>query len=447
MDASGFFGLVRTPGKFQAVLRDRLKHIAALVQRALHDLGVANPDTTMIRQRTWELLSRLAVPMPRLESPDETDWAGVANSLVSVARGSDLTAAFRLRDRLVALASEYSPNSARVDLELLRRDAHSLLDPTTRRHQQGWQVLDHLHRQALALVRDEITATDAGRRVRLDRSAAATELLSKAADTTAVVVSGESGVGKSALTVLGITAVCTAEADRFQASSLRVLSNADVTLALDVRGILYVEDYTDIDILRAWAQALHHRAARLLTTEVMWKPVAFHLQQGRPGRGITAREHFRALQLVRDDLPGLALLDGDALPAIEDTPITGNGLQRLRWRRYEIESYLLHPEALARFVAAQVGPSVAPDHVDGMLTWWGRELPPAVADDPLGDHPFLNGTKARTELLPPLLEAAEIFGLSYTRYHEIAALMRPEEIHPEVTDKLNGICRAFGVEP
>ena len=69
MDASGFFELVRTPGKFQAVLRDRLQHIAALVQLALHDLGVANPDTTLIQQRTWELLSRLDVRMPRLESP------------------------------------------------------------------------------------------------------------------------------------------------------------------------------------------------------------------------------------------------------------------------------------------------------------------------------------------------------------------------------------------
>ncbi|MDE2823123.1 MAG: AAA family ATPase, partial [Chloroflexota bacterium] len=207
-------------------------------------------------------------------------------------------------------------------------------------------------------------------------------------------------------------------------SSLRVLSNADVTQALDVRGILYVEDYTDINILRAWAETLQHRASGLLTTELMWKPTAFHTQEGRPGRGVTAREHFAALQLVRDDLPALELLDGDARREIGATPITGSGLQRLRWRRYEIESYLLHPEALARFVEAQVGTSVAREHIDGLLTWWRRELPPAVVDDPLGEHPFLNGTKARTDLLPPLLQAAEIFGLPYTRYHEIAALMR-----------------------
>ena len=230
-------------------------------------------------------------------------------------------------------------------------------------------------------------------------------------------------------------------------SSLRVLSNADVTQALDVRGILYVEDYTDINILRAWAETLRHRASELLTTELMWKPIAFHTQQRRPGRGVTAREHFAALQLVRNGLPGLELIDGDAHQEIEATPITGSGLQRLRWRRYEIESYLLHPDVLARFVTRQVGTSIAQAHVDGMLTWWRRELPPAVAEDPLGDHPFLNRTKARTDLLPPLLEAAEIFMVSYTCYHEIAALMRPEEIHPEVEETLDAICRAFGVQP
>ena len=51
---------------------------------------------------------------------------------------------------------------------------------------------------------------------------------------------------------------------------------------------------------------------------------------------------------------------------------------------------------------------------------------------PLGDHAFLNATKARTQLLPPALTAAGLPGLPYTRYHEIAAVMQPEEIHPEV---------------
>ena len=193
------------------------------------------------------------------------------------------------------------------------------------------------------------------------------------------------------------------------------------------------------------AATLEHRAAGLLDTDLMWKPIVFQAQEGRPG--IRARDHFEALQLVREGLPGLELLDGDAHRNIPDTDIIGAGLQRLRWRRYEIESYLVHPDVIARFIKAVVGAGSAEAHVEDMLSYWRDELPPAVVRDPLGDHEFLNVTKARTRLLPPLLEAAGLHGLPYTRYHEIAALMLPDEVHPEVTEKLDAICRAFGTEP
>ena len=191
MDAPRFFDLVRTPGKFDAGTRERLDQLEKLVKRALHDLGVTDADTAAVQQHAWELLRRLTVCMPRLESPDETDWSAVTNSLIRVARRSDLLGASRLRDRLVALASEYPPKSARVDLKLLRRDAHAMLDSTTRRHQRGWETLGHLREAALASVRDEITTNDDARRVRLDRSVEAEELLAKLANATAVLVSGE----------------------------------------------------------------------------------------------------------------------------------------------------------------------------------------------------------------------------------------------------------------
>ena len=228
-------------------------------------------------------------------------------------------------------------------------------------------------------------------------------------------------------------------------SSLRVLSNADVIQALGVRGVLYVEDYTDINILRAWAATLEHRAGGLLATELMWKPLVFQTQEGRPG--IRARDHYDALQLVRKGLPGLELRDGDARPVVPDTDLTGTGLQRLRWRRYEIESYLVHPDTLARFVEAVVGTDSTAADVEGMLSYWRNAFPPAVVKDPIADHAYLVEAKARTMLVAPLLEAAGLHGLPYTRYHEIAALMLPEEIHPEVVEKLDAICRAFGVEP
>ena len=231
-------------------------------------------------------------------------------------------------------------------------------------------------------------------------------------------------------------------------SSLRVLSNADVMQAMGVRGILYVEDYTDLDILRAWAAGLEHRAAALLTNEIMWKPTVFQTTQASSGSpGIKAREHYDALKLVRDDLPALELIDGDAHHDIQSSEITGMGMQRIRWRRYEIESYLVHPDALQRFVEVTVGQPSAALHTQGLLDYWRDVTPPAVVRDPLGDHEYLNVTKARTRLIPPLLEAAGLGDLPYTRYHEIAELMLPEEIHPEVVEKLDAICRAFGVDP
>ena len=231
-------------------------------------------------------------------------------------------------------------------------------------------------------------------------------------------------------------------------SSLRVLSNADVMQVQAVRGVLYVEDFTDINILRAWATQLGHRAETLLTTEALVKPWVFQTRdRGVDNAGVRARDHFEALQLVREDLPGLELLDGDAHAGMQEGAITGAGLQRLRWRRYEIESYLLHPNSLIRFVEAMVGADAAGPHIEDMLAYWQDAFPPAVVREPLGDHEFLNATKARTRLLPPLLEAAGVGEFRYTRYHEIAQAMLPEEIHPEIAEKLDAICRAFGVEP
>jgi hypothetical protein len=96
--------------------------------------------------------------------------------------------------------------------------------------------------------------------------------------------------------------------------SLRILSHTDVMRALAAPGVLYLDNYTDLDVLREWARILRHPAEALLTTQLFWKPA---VAETRPGAsGILARDHYDALRLVRDDLPGLQLLDGDARPEI-----------------------------------------------------------------------------------------------------------------------------------
>ena len=222
--------------------------------------------------------------------------------------------------------------------------------------------------------------------------------------------------------------------------ALRVVSNEDIMRALEAPGILYLEGHTDLEILRAFARVLGHPALDLLTPKLFWKPVVAEPRGGAPG--VKAREHYEALCLVRQ-IPALQIVDGDSHPGIQPSAITGHGFQRTRWRRYEIESYLVHPAALARFVRHMVGEAAAGPHVDGLMKYLADNLPPAVMARPLDEHPYLNNTKARADILPPALNAAGLPNLPYTRYHEIAGLMKPEEIHPEVTEKLNEIVAAF----
>ncbi len=227
------------------------------------------------------------------------------------------------------------------------------------------------------------------------------------------------------------------------AGAMGILTNMDIMVADDAPGVLFTEDYTDLNILREWAQILGHPIYEPLLRTIMCRSMVTEHREG--AAGVSARDYYDKLLLVRPDLPGVFLADGDAHPGIQPTPAGSAGLQRLRWKRYEIESYLFHPAALARYVEEKVGPGAAATHIAALHKHLEENYPPAFLKDPLKDAQFLIGTKARTDLLPPALDAAGLLAIPYKRYHEIAAVMRPEEIHPEVTEKLNAIQRAFNL--
>lgn len=206
-----FFELIRTPGRFSAGIINRLDHLKRLVKDALD-----NSNEILIEERTWQILSRLTVSMPRLEAPDETDWQDVVNRLKPIVRDSDLTTASRLRDRLFELASSYPSRAAKVDLRMLQRDTHELLDSTRRLHQRGWQRLNSIDQQAHEAVRSEIAENDGSRHVHLDQSDQVKELIKRISSAEALVISGESGVGKSALAVLEFASVANANSKILQ---------------------------------------------------------------------------------------------------------------------------------------------------------------------------------------------------------------------------------------
>lgn len=209
--AEGFFRLVRTPKKFDKQVRDRLVQVEKLVRRALVDLGVSEPPTGAVEQQAWELLSRLMLLMPRVVSADDPDWSMLANLLIPVSRGEDLYGGTLLRDRLLVLADDWAPSAALVNVSMLRRAVHDLVDSTVRRHRAGWRALELLGEQARAAVGDEIVSADGARRVRVSRGDVTAALAAAVGSADGVVVHGESGVGKSAA-ALGLLTTNTAEA-------------------------------------------------------------------------------------------------------------------------------------------------------------------------------------------------------------------------------------------
>jgi len=228
--------------------------------------------------------------------------------------------------------------------------------------------------------------------------------------------------------------------------ALRYLTQTDIMLALKTPGILYVEGHTDIDILREWARILGHPLHAVFSKELFWKPKALSTRQGAASPSV--REHFEILKLVRSDMRGVELVDGDDRRELLATAFELGKVQRLRWRRYEIESYLVHPAAIDRFIEQQLGPgSLSSAARQDVRSYFEQQLP-SLLSDPFGDNLVLRSAKASEDVLPPILSAAGISGMGgiiKRDFFQIAAIMRPEEMHPEVSEKLDAIQRAFGL--
>lgn len=198
--------------------------------------------------------------------------------------------------------------------------------------------------------------------------------------------------------------------------ALKRLTTTDLLLGREVGAVLYVEGETDERILGEWARILDHPA------QSFFKRPFVRLLGGRSLR--EARGHFFAMQAAFPGLPALCLLDGDNLDE-PDAEMTRAGLVVLRWRRYEIENYLLQPEAIARFANFPLVEEA----------FW-RQVPRGT--NLFGDHVSLVRVKASDEFLVPLL--AEIGNPSPKRdLYLLAAEMHPDEIHPEVVEKLDRV--------
>ena len=206
------------------------------------------------------------------------------------------------------------------------------------------------------------------------------------------------------------------------------LKNQVLMLAETEPGILYVEGESDLRNLRAWAEVLGHRLSRFLDAP-FWKETA-------EGQGTDhAVQDFRALQRMVPEIKGVELRDGDKGKG-QGEP---KDLLRLRWFLWEIENYLLHPSALGRFVRTKQGADAAAR----LQEYLEQQLPPSLLKAPFNKTGVIASMKGSDVLDAALQEAG--LQLKKTDYWQIAAQMHPEEVHPEVIEKLDAIAEHFNI--
>jgi predicted ATPase len=218
------------------------------------------------------------------------------------------------------------------------------------------------------------------------------------------------------------------ETDRDEVrEAVKRLTATDLLLAETSPGVLYLEGNSDFNILRAWAGILDHQTKDWFSgTSCFW-----HNNQGRHPR--EARDHFFALRAIRKDRKGLLLLDGDNrnLPVHE---LRTDGLAIESWKRYEIESYLMHPIVLRRFMERRTVSLYA----DKGMAYLDDELPKSALRDPLKDSEYMERTPVSKSILPGMFKAAGL-DVPKEEYYLIAEVMSKEEIPSEIIAKLDAI--------
>ena len=234
--------------------------------------------------------------------------------------------------------------------------------------------------------------------------------------------------------------------------SLGALTHSDLLEANGAQGVLYAEDFTDFALLEAFARVVgDDTALRLLTVMLVRKRSRAPMPDGLGD--VQPAKHWDMLKLVNPSLPAAELLDGDSKNKADELATGGTEkMQRLRWRYYEIESYLLHPQAWQRFMVAQFGAGADADAAFvAAMDEMDKGLEPAYRTRPLApsrlEQRVLQTEPVSKTLIPAMLQAAGLNQLGKSRYFEIAQCFEPTEVHPEISEKLALLKFAFGVGP
>ena len=207
------------------------------------------------------------------------------------------------------------------------------------------------------------------------------------------------------------------------------LEQTDILLAETEPGILYIEGATDIPLLREWARVTRHQLLSFLE-----KPFGWHTAENT----WPAVRHFSAMRLMVPELLGVELHDRDEKEYHSPETVT-SGMIRIIWKRREIESYLIHPEAITRFVEDKGGRQAA----ERATQYMKREFPIVLYEAPFELSGYASDVKAKN-LLGRIFHEARL-RIREADYFQIAAEMTIDEIHPEVIEKLDAIAEHFNL--
>lgn len=233
--------------------------------------------------------------------------------------------------------------------------------------------------------------------------------------------------------------------------------------------ILYLEGRTDLLCLQNLAKLLDHPAQAILEDKLN----TYFIQNNDPEPtleshidqlGGQSQDYRRNFQILRQWVPGLvgvALLDGDGRgknSGVQD------GLTTLYWKAYEIENTFLNLDLLYRYVDQEFDGNLFADVTRTTLSEVAETLLLERVFD--GDkatfseyrssssalkRQFLSKHKM-SSLIEEILEKVALESKSPILmrkggFHRLIFLAKPQEIAPEVTEKLDALVRIFQGEP
>ena len=197
--------------------------------------------------------------------------------------------------------------------------------------------------------------------------------------------------------------------------------------------VLYVEDATDLAILKAFARILGHPAQRCLEM-----PFVHYVTTNLPQR---SRDHFNGLREAKNDLVGVALFDR-LERALQPSP----NLNEVMWAKREIENYFCTQEVLRAWAVHDVA-----DDLFGVAERATRQqaMEKAIAEvthllEIDEKSPWSPDVKATDEVFVRIFRVffKEInLPLSFRKrdYHLLAGFLSKRQIDQEVVEKLDAI--------